>query len=81
MIQLLILKASAKSGSRVVPCDLREGRGQYCLVVASHGPTSLRASDMAVILVVLLVSLNHLLLDLEYVGGVLNLISSRYDSP
>jgi hypothetical protein len=80
MIQLLIFKASAKCGCGVVPSHLREGRWKYCLVVAPHGPTSLRASRMAVILVVLFFH-NQLLLDLEYVGGILNLISSCYDPP
>ena len=80
MIQLLFLKASAKCGGGVVPCHLREGGWKYCLVVTSHGSTSLRASHMAVILVVLVFN-NHLLLDLEYVGSILNLISSRNDSP
>jgi hypothetical protein len=81
MIQLLILEASAKCGGGIVPCHLREGGWKYCLVVASHGPTSLRTSHMTVILLVFVFN-NHLLLDLEYVvRGILNLISSRNDPP
>ena len=79
MIRLvLILKACAKRGSGVVPSHLREGRGKYCLVVASHGPTRLRASHMAIILLGFLFY-NHFLLDLEYVRSILNLLSMRYD--
>ena len=81
MIRLvLILKACAKCGGRVVTCNLREGRWKYCLVVASHGTTRLRASHMAVILRGFLFY-NHLFLGLEYVRGILNLLSMRYDSP
>jgi hypothetical protein len=81
MIQLLILKACAECGGGVIPCHLRKRGWKYCLVVASHGPTSLRASHMAIILVVLVFN-NHLLLNFEYVlRCILNLISSRNDPP